>query len=76
MAARVARVREVSFQLSGDEARQPDGPAPGSSLGWSEEQPAFHLGHDLGHGDRAAQQVDAASAQARQLANPQAAVRT
>jgi hypothetical protein len=53
MPARVARGREVSFQLSGDEARQPDSPAPGSSLGWSEVQPAFHLGDDLGHGDRA-----------------------
>jgi hypothetical protein len=65
----------VNFQRSSDEPRQPDSPAPGSGLRKPEEQLAFHFGHDLGHGDRAAQQVDATSAQARQLTDPQAAVR-
>jgi hypothetical protein len=72
----VPRLGEVRFQLSGDETRQPNGPAPGARLREAKVQPAFYLGHDLGHGNRAAEQVDATSAQARQLTDAQAAVRT
>jgi hypothetical protein len=65
---------EVRGQLLHHEPRQPDGAPPGPGLGRAGVELAADLNDDLGDVDRAAKQVDAATAQAGQLPHPQAAV--
>jgi hypothetical protein len=64
----------VGGQLLHDDARQPDAAPPGPGLGRAGVELAVDLDDDLGDVDGAAQQVDAAAAQAGQLAHAQAAV--
>jgi hypothetical protein len=65
---------KVAGQLLDNEPGQPNGAPAGPGLGRPDMQDALDLNDDIGHRDRAAEQVHSASAQAGQLADAQASV--
>jgi hypothetical protein len=64
----------VGGQLLHHGARQPDSAPPSSGLGWAGVELTANLNNDLGDVNGAAQQIDAVTAQAGQLADAQPAV--
>jgi hypothetical protein len=64
----------MGLELADDKGRQPHRSPSGSRLRRPDEQLALHLRDGLGHGDRSAQQIDAASAEPGQLPNAETAV--